>query len=58
MNPRKAAAKYGPDSKYYRKRLKGPDGKTVGLAAGDYVVIDSAPAIFAPYAGKPSLGFK
>lgn len=25
---------------------------------GDYIVIDNAPAIFTPYQGKPSLGFK
>lgn len=31
MSPRKAAAKYGPDGKYYRKRLKGPDGKLVDV---------------------------
>lgn len=31
MSPRKAAAKYGPDEKYYRKRLKGPDGKMVDV---------------------------
>ena len=31
MSPRKAAAKYGPDGKYYRKRLKGPDGKAVDV---------------------------
>ena len=24
---------------------------------GDYIVIESAPAIFVPYAGKPDLGF-
>lgn len=31
---------------------------TVDLSAGDYVSIDSTPAVFTPYAGKPSLGFK
>lgn len=31
MSPRKPAAKYGPDGKYYRKRLKGPDGKMVDV---------------------------
>lgn len=28
------------------------------LKAGTYIVIDNASAIFTPYAGKPSLGFK
>ena len=31
---------------------------TVDLHDGDYVEIDDAPAVFTPYAGKPSLGFK
>ena len=31
---------------------------TVTLHDGDYVSIDDVPAVFTPYAGKPSLGFK
>ena len=55
--PTKAAEMvYNPNYHLYK------DGKitewTIDLAAGDYVVIDSAPAVFTPYAGKPSLGFK
>jgi len=31
---------------------------SVVLHDGDYVEVDDAPAVFTPYAGKPSLGFK
>ena len=31
---------------------------TVELEDGQYLKVDSGPAIFTPYAGKPSLGFK
>lgn len=31
---------------------------TVILESGQYVQIDYGPAVFTPYAGKPSLGFK
>lgn len=31
---------------------------TVELHDGEYVIVDSGPAVFTPYAGKPSLGFK
>lgn len=55
--PYKAAAMvYNPGYRLYS------DGNmtewTVELKTGDYVRVDDAPAIFSPYAGKPSLGFK
>lgn len=31
---------------------------TIDLKAGTYVQIEYGPAVFTPYAGKPSLGFK
>lgn len=49
---------YNPNSDYYE------GGKVeeyiVDLQAGDYVeiAVDEGPAVFTPYSGKPSLGFK
>ena len=51
-------AVYNPNGKYYQ------DGHATeyewDAKDGDYIVIESmyAPAVFTPYSGKPSLGFK
>ena len=48
---------YNPDHKYFEIG----DGATeysFEVCDGQYIVIEEAPAIFMPYAGKPSLGFK
>lgn len=48
---------YNPDHKYYEPG----DGITeysFEAVDGDYIVIDNGDAVFMPYAGKPSLGFK
>lgn len=47
---------YGPEGNYYSEG--NVTEWTVELAAGDLVQIDYGPAVFTPYAGKPSLGFK
>lgn len=51
-----AAMVYNPG--YYLTNAGDRQGWSVVLHDGDYVVVDTAPAIFTPYAGKPSLGFK
>lgn len=48
---------YNEKHKYYEEG----DGETsysFEARDGEYIVIDDAPAIFMPYSGKPSLGFK
>lgn len=56
-SPKKASEMiYDPGYKLYESGK--PTEWTVELIDGDYVHIDDAPAIFTPYAGKPSLGFK
>lgn len=48
---------YNPDYKYYEVG----DGITeysFEVVDGDYIVIDDGDAVFMPYTGKPSLGFK
>ena len=48
---------YNPDHKYFEV----DDGVTeysFKVSDGQYIVIEEAPAVFMPYAGKPSLGFK
>ena len=54
--PKASASIFNPDSSLYDNG----DLKewTVELHDGEYVVISSADAVFTPYAGKPSLGFK
>lgn len=49
---------YNPD--YDRYEGGEVEEYTVDLQAGDYVevAVDDGPAVFMPYAGKPSLGFK
>ena len=46
-----------PEYKYYEY-----DGSiteySFTVQDGDYIIIDDAPAVFTPYQGKPSLGFK
>ena len=46
-----------PEYKYYEY-----DGSiteySFSVQDGDYIIIDDAPAVFTPYQGKPSLGFK
>lgn len=46
-----------PSHRYY---TPGDDRTSVSweLKAGQYIVIDSGTAVFSPYSGKPSLGFK
>ena len=48
---------YAPDHRYYTEGKNMTEG-TAELEAGQYVSINYANAVFTPYAGKPSLGFK
>lgn len=48
---------YDPGHRGYKEGQKLSEG-TIDLEVGQYVCIDYANAIFTPYAGKPSLGFK
>ena len=48
---------YAPDHRRYTEGESLTEG-TAELEVGQYVCIDYANAIFTPYAGKPSLGFK
>lgn len=54
--PKASANIFNPESSLYDNG----DLKewTVDLHDGEYVVISDADAVFTPYAGKPSLGFK
>ena len=54
--PKASASIFNPNSSLYDNG----DLKewTVDLHDGEYVVISDADAVFTPYAGKPSLGFK
>lgn len=48
---------YNPNYRYYEIG-DGDTSYTFTVRNGDYIVIKSAPAVFTPYAGQPSLGFK
>lgn len=48
---------YNPYHKHYEVG-DGETSYTFTVRDGDYIVIEKAPAVFTPYAGKPSLGFK
>lgn len=48
---------YNPNNKNY-KVGEGETSYTFTVNVGEYIVIREAPAVFTPYAGKPSLGFK
>lgn len=48
---------YNPNHRYYEVG-DGDTSYTFTVRDGDYIVISDAPAVFTPYAGKPSLGFK
>ena len=48
---------YAPDHRNYTEGKNMTEG-TAELEAGQYVSINYANAVFTPYAGKPSLGFK
>lgn len=48
---------YNPDYEYYEEGM-GVTEYSFEVVDGDYIVVSSGSAIFMPYAGKPSLGFK
>jgi len=51
-------AAYNPAYKYYSKADGNPLSYTLDAKDGYWVVVAASPAIFAPYTGKPDLGFK
>lgn len=48
---------YSPESRFYEEG-KHQTSWTIELSLGDYLEIGTGSAVFSPYAGKPSLGFK
>lgn len=48
---------YDPGHRSYKEGTNLTES-TIDLVAGQYISIDFANAIFTPYAGKPSLGFR
>ena len=48
---------YGPENRFYKEGEKQSEW-IVDLSVGDFLQIEDGYAVFSPYAGKPSLGFK